>query len=99
MRRVNEEGTKHQIRISEFGFRVFLAGWILAVVCVSSAWAVEPANRQSNPQVKAVLEYFYSLSGKTDKPDRLRAVHGFRQRLEPPGSWSGFTRRRASGPR
>ncbi len=40
--------------------------WILAAVCVSSAWAVEPANRQSNPQVKAVLEYFYSLSGKAD---------------------------------
>ena len=43
--------------------------WILAVVCVSSTWAGEPANRQSNPQVKAVLEYFYSLSGKAD--DRI----------------------------
>jgi mannan endo-1,4-beta-mannosidase len=30
------------------------------------AWAVEPANRKSNPQVRAVLEYFCSLSGKTD---------------------------------
>ena len=46
--------------------RRVVTSWILAAVCVSSAWAVEPANRKSNPQVKAVLEYFYSLSGKTE---------------------------------
>jgi mannan endo-1,4-beta-mannosidase len=46
--------------------RRVVTSWILAAVCVSSAWAVEPANRKSNPQVKVVLEYFYSLSGKTD---------------------------------
>ena len=40
--------------------------WVLAAVCVSVVGAVEPANRNSHPQVKAVLEYFYSLAGKTD---------------------------------
>ena len=39
---------------------------VLVVVCVSSTWAVEPANRRSNPQVKAVLKYFYSLSDRTE---------------------------------
>jgi mannan endo-1,4-beta-mannosidase len=39
---------------------------LLAAMCASAAWGVEPANRKSNPQVRAVLEYFYSLSGKTD---------------------------------
>ncbi|MBN1126790.1 MAG: hypothetical protein JXA82_17425, partial [Sedimentisphaerales bacterium] len=29
--------------------------------------SVEPANRKSNPQVKAVLDYFYSLSDKSDE--------------------------------
>lgn len=46
--------------------RRVVTSWILAGVCVSAAGGVEPANRQANPQVKAVLEYFYSLAGKTD---------------------------------
>ena len=66
MRRVKEESTKHQFRVSKCGFRIFFTSWILAAVCVSAARAVEPANRRSNPQVKAVLEYFYSLAGKAD---------------------------------
>ncbi len=45
--------------------RIVMSG-ILVVLCVSSTWAVEPANRKSNPQVRAVLDYFYSLAGKTD---------------------------------
>ncbi|MBN1816407.1 MAG: family 16 glycosylhydrolase [Sedimentisphaerales bacterium] len=39
---------------------------ILAAAYVSVAQAVEPANRKSNPQVKKVLEYFYSLSDKSE---------------------------------
>lgn len=37
-----------------------------AVMFVPSTEAAEPANRKSNPQVRAVLDYFYSLSGKTE---------------------------------
>jgi hypothetical protein len=46
--------------------RQVVMSWVVATLCISLAWAVEPANRRSNPQVKTVLEYFYSLSGKTD---------------------------------
>ncbi|NLH15612.1 MAG: family 16 glycosylhydrolase [Phycisphaerae bacterium] len=37
-----------------------------AVMFVPSAQAAEPANRKSNPRVKVVLDYFYSLSDKTE---------------------------------
>jgi hypothetical protein len=46
--------------------RRVVMSWVLAAVCVPVAGGVEPAHRQSNPQVRAVLEYFYSLAGKTD---------------------------------
>ena len=53
-------------RLNGGSMRRVVTSWILAAVCVSLVWAVEPANRKSNPQVRAVLEYFCSLSGKTD---------------------------------
>jgi mannan endo-1,4-beta-mannosidase len=44
--------------------RRVVIGVLAGVMCVSAAYGVEPANRKSNAQVRRVLEYFHSLSGK-----------------------------------
>ncbi len=46
--------------------RLILIQSVFAILSASSVWAAEPANRKSNPQVRTVLNYFYSLSDKTE---------------------------------
>lgn len=53
------------LRVSAW-FRCCLAATV-ALLCAARAQAAEPANPAANPAAKAVLQYFYSLAGKTNK--------------------------------